>query len=253
MRRVQVIWRRWRATMRERRHLNALAKLMGAVLLMGWLIGLLSGPFDLDSRLLWAQGAGRIELEIRPRGIEGGNVEKPLPQGILEKVRSALPSGARVEQYLFVKLEEGAVIVGIAPLNAPFRTPMETFRPRFTAGRGFKSEDAGQAVAVIGQRYAETHKTVFGYKISEMVYPGHTPRVPLTEGRTVEVVGIFESGSADGDNQLVMPLKAVQQLLKRPGQLHRIFVPAKSAAEAEQLKKALERALGSDVEVQIRK
>jgi hypothetical protein len=73
---------------------------------------------------------------------------------------------------------------------------------------------------VVGKQYAETHKTPFGFRIAEMVYPGHTPGITLGGGR-VEVVGIFEL------------------IVTRPG------------TEVTPVKQALQSSLGSEVEVRV--
>lgn len=199
----------------------------------------------------WAQ-TGLAQVEVWPRGAAEGDATKRLPDGITAAVRKAAPAGSRVEQYLFAKLEDGSLMVGIDPVNTPARTPRAAFRPKLVAGRAFRADDREKIVAIVSRQYAETHKTATGYKVSEMVYPGHTPG--LTFGKTrVEIVGIFEGGSADADQLVIVPLALARTLGNAPDALSLVSVTLRSPADADALEKALEAELKDKADVRVRK
>jgi len=220
------------------------------ILAIGWLSG--PGAIGTEGAAAWAQGAVPAQIEVWPRGAGEGDPGKRLPSGITEAIKKTVPSGARVEQYLFVKLEDATLLVGVDPVNAPARTLRGTFRPKLVAGRSLRVDDREKTAAVVGRQYAESHKTAAGYKISEMVYPGHTPGLMLGKTR-VEVVGIFEGGSADADQLVIVPLALAQTLGDAPEAASLITVTVRSAADAEALKKTLEAQLKDKVDVRVRK
>lgn len=202
------------------------------------------------SATAWAQGALPPAIEIAPHG-SGGDVNKRLPSTALAAVKKASPAGTRVEQYLFAKLDDGTLVVGLDPVNALVRIPQQaTFRPKFVAGRGLRGDDRDKTVAVVGRQYAETHKTAAGYKVAEMVYPGHTPGVIVGKTR-VEVVGIFEGASAEGDKIMVVPLAAAQGLVGAPDAVSLVVVTLRAGSEVDGVRKALEAALGGTVDVRV--
>lgn len=249
MRRAGAVPDLWWPAGATKKLLPLAAQVARVLLMLGGLVGVTLPAWAGFAGTVWAQ-APRGELEVRPRGVPDADLDTALPAGILEKIKGAVPAGARVQQYLFVPLEDGALAIGLDPVNAPFRTPRGGFRPKLTAGRLFKAEDAEHNVAVVGTHYAETHKTPFGFRIAEMVYPGHTPGITLG-GERVEVVGIFESGTPEGDNAMVLPLAPAQQRLQKPGVVHRVLIATRPGTALEPLKQALQSALGGEVEVRV--
>lgn len=199
----------------------------------------------------WAQGVRLQQVEVWPRGATAAEPGKHVPSGTAEVVKKAVPAGTRVEQYLFVKLEDGALLVGSDPVNAPARTQRAAFVPKLGAGRGLRTEDRDKAVVITSRQYAETRKTAAGYKLAEMVYPGHVPGLLLGKTR-VEVVGIFEA-PADSDKLVIAPLAFAQTFAGTPDAVGLITVTVRSAADAETTKKALESSLKGTVDVRIAK
>lgn len=175
----------------------------------------------------------------------GGSLQEKLDE--LRILEGRRPFGGRAGRIRRVLL--WAVLV-MDPVNAPARTPRATFRPQLVAGRGLRGEEREKTVAVVGRQYAETHTTAAGYKVSEMVYPGHTPGVIVGTTR-VEVVGIFESGSADGDKVMIAPLSLAQKLAGAPEAVSLITVTPRSPADVQAIRKAVEAALGGKVEVRV--
>lgn len=203
-----------------------------------------------STRVVWAQGAAGVDMEIRARGGSEKDLSQRLTAENVLTIRKAFPPQVQVEQYVFTKLEDGTVVVGLDPVTASLRHPGGVLRPRFVAGRSLKGEDSGQPVAVVGKRYAETRKTAFGYKIAGMVYPGHVPNV-LVGDTLVKVVGIFETGSADGDNLMVAPLAFAQTLASAPQNVNLIVLRTRSPAEADATRKTLEASLGDKVDIRV--
>lgn len=197
-----------------------------------------------------AQGAAAVEVEIRASGASDKDFSKRLAAEDVLKIRKTVPPQVQLAQYLFTKLEDGTVVVGLDPVTASFRHPKGALRPQFVAGRGLKAEESGRPIAVVGKRYADTHKTAFGYKISGMVYPGHVPNVFIGDS-LVKIVGIFETGSADGDNLMLVPLAFAQQLARAPQSANLVVLLASDTAEAEAARKALEASLGAKVAIRI--
>lgn len=190
------------------------------------------------------------EIEIRARGASERDLDKRLPADIAVTVEKAAEGGSQLEQYVFVKLDDGTLLVGLDPVNATVRTPRAQFRPRFVAGRGLSDSDRGQAVAVVGKQYADTHKTAFGYKLSGMVYPGHVPNVFMGDA-LVKVVGIFEIGSSEGDKLVVTSLAFAQTLARAPREVNLIVLTVRSAAESKTVKKTLETLLEGKADIRI--
>lgn len=220
------------------------------ILVIGWLLS--PGPIGDAGQLVWAQGPALTQVEVRPQGAAEADGTRRLPAGTAATVKKAVPSGARVEQYLFVKLDDGTLMAGVDPVNAPARMPARVFRLKFAAGRGLRADDRDKPVAIVGKQYAESHKTAAGYKISEMVYPGHTAGLVLGKTR-VEVVGIFDGESADADQFVIVPLTLAQTLGDAPEAASLVTVTLRSAADAEALKKTLEAELKDKVDVRVRK
>ncbi len=202
--------------------------------------------------VVWAQST-RGEIEIRPAGSAPDDLKTAFSAEVLATLDTAIPKETRVERYLFVRLEDGAMVLGIDPLNASLRTLTRPFRPRWIAGRGFRTADAQQAMGLVGEVYSETHRTTRGtFWIRDMVYPGHNAPTPLGQGQ-VRVLGIFQSADKDGDNMIVVPLAQAQTLLQKPGQVNRIFVTTFSPEKTAILHQTLQAALGTQVVMQVRK
>lgn len=146
-----------------------------------------------------------------------------LSQEDIAKLKS-IKGVAKLETYQYGKLSDGTTVVGVKPMGAPLRIESsEELKGNIVAGRALREADEGKDLAVVGNAYAKSHKTAFGYQISEMVYPGHVPRVEI-EGSNVTVVGIFETGNENYDNYVFVPLSASEQILQNKESTSTVFI-----------------------------
>ena len=106
--------------------------------------------------------------------------------------------------------------------------------PEFIAGRTFNEDEADANVAVLGDSLAE----------------GNGLRVGSTfelNGESIEVIGIFTTGTQFGGNALFLPLKTAQSLFDREGEIDQAIVVANSVDNVEQVADDIRAVLGEDV------
>jgi putative ABC transport system permease protein len=75
-------------------------------------------------------------------------------------------------------------------------------------------------------------------------FPGRVGETLVLEGRSFRVGGVFHTGDRFEDNGIVLPLPAVQQLAKRPGEVTSIGVTVRLGARPADVAKRLERRYG---------
>jgi ABC-type antimicrobial peptide transport system permease subunit len=102
------------------------------------------------------------------------------------------------------------------------------------AGRTFNEDEAEAAVAVVGELLAEANALDAGDTF-EM------------EGTTIEVVGVFTTGTRFGDNSVFLPLELAQELFAREGEVDTVVVQADSVENAERVAEDIRALLGEDV------
>jgi putative ABC transport system permease protein len=107
----------------------------------------------------------------------------------------------------------------------------------FTLKSG-KTFDAGSSsnVAVVGTSLATKNNLKVGSTFTAY-------------GATITVVGIFDSGSTFGNNQLIMPLKTVQTLSAQAGAITSATVNVDSITNVESVTAATKKALGTAADV----
>jgi putative ABC transport system permease protein len=106
--------------------------------------------------------------------------------------------------------------------------------PEFVAGRTFNVDEADANVAVIGDSLAEGNDLTVGSTFE-------------LNGESVEVVGIFTTGTQFGGNAVFLPLQTAQTLFDREGEVDQATVVAQSVDDAEQVASDIRAMLGEDV------
>lgn len=106
--------------------------------------------------------------------------------------------------------------------------------PELVAGRTFNSDEASANVAVIGSGLAEANGLTVGDSFQ-------------MEGVSVEVVGVFTTGTVFGGNAIFLPLETAQRVFDREGEIDQAEVQADSANHVEQVAEEIRAMLGEDV------
>lgn len=199
-------------------------------------------------------------IEVRAAGATGmGAGVDALPESFFEKAQT-VPHVTRIEPYLYQRLRDPskpasiAIAVGIRPGDTQrVSSHGEVGNVNIIAGRGLTPEDAGRAVAVIGQVYAEQYGLDVGDTFTipaEQVALEDRPDPNVTvQDLTLEVVGIFQSGFVFGDNQVFAPLDQVQRAYAQEGRISHIFVTAASVDKVPQVERGLRQAFGDAADV----
>ena len=101
------------------------------------------------------------------------------------------------------------------------------------AGRTFNDDEVEAQVAVIGSNLAEGNALVVGdtFQMNDV---------------TIEVVGVFTTGTQFGDNSLFLPLETAQELFDREGEIDQAVVQATSVDHAEQVAGDIRELLGEE-------
>lgn len=101
-------------------------------------------------------------------------------------------------------------------------------------GRTFNSDEAQAYVAVLGQTLAENNELAIG----------DTLQLNTT---TIEVVGIYSTGTQFGDNSLFLPLETARTMFDRAGEVDEVDVQVDTASNVGEVADAIRAALGEDV------
>ena len=101
-------------------------------------------------------------------------------------------------------------------------------------GRTFNSDEAQADVAVLGQTLAENNKLAVGDTFQ-------------LNSTTIEVVGIYSTGTQFGDNSLFLPLETARTMFDRAGEVDEVEVEADTASNVGKVADAIRAALGEDV------
>ena len=116
-------------------------------------------------------------------------------------------------------------------------TSLESFGiegAEITDGRMFTADDDGENVAILAEDIAEKNGLAVGDTFD-------------IEGETVEVIGIFTTGTQFGGNAVFMPLATAQQIFDRVGEVDQATLAASSVDTVEQVTSDVRAALGEDV------
>lgn len=180
---------------------------------------------------------------IQIRAGEGGF----LPTGMLEQIRS-VPNVGQAQSFLEGKTTDGVRVIGVetAP-TLQLRSGEEVLAAAIVQGRGLEVGDAPEAM-VVGKTFAQHNKTALGLSIPAMLTKDHFPPI-IVGGQGFAIVGIYATGDAKTDDQVLVLLATAQKLLNQPGRLSGVYVTPASPATAERVANELRRALGETMEV----
>lgn len=107
-----------------------------------------------------------------------------------------------------------------------------------TSGRLFTADDSGENVAVIGQAIAESNALEVGDTF--------TLDDPDGNSVTVEVIGIYTTGTTFGDNAIALPIDTAREIFDRGNEIDQATVRADSVENVEQVSNDVKAALGED-------
>ncbi len=153
-----------------------------------------------------------------------------------------MPGITGVERYLAGALQDGTLVVGLAPLTAPLRSPRgKLLSPRFAAGRSFTDVVAEGGVAIAGLSWAQTHETIYGFEVAGMI-TSHPAPVQITDEAQVTVVDVADTGDESADQAIFVPLAVAERLLGEAGQLSWVALRLDDGADLDEVQRAVERA-----------
>ena len=101
-------------------------------------------------------------------------------------------------------------------------------------GRTFNSDEAQASVAVLGQTLAENNELAIGDTLQ-------------LNNTTIEVVGIYSTGTQFGDNSLFLPLETARTMFDRADEVDEVTVQVDTASNVGEVADAIRAALGEDV------
>jgi hypothetical protein len=170
-----------------------------------------------------------------------------LPQATRDRVR-AVPNVGGIAAFLEGRTGDGVRVIGIEPGPVLHLLSGQELRPiTIVQGRGFEPGDAPEAL-VVGKTFSQKNKTAVGLSIPAMLTKDHFPPI-VVGGQGFAIIGIYETGDAATDDQVLVLLPTAQKLLNQPGRLSGLHVTPASPGAVEELVSALRRALGGSVEV----
>jgi hypothetical protein len=170
-----------------------------------------------------------------------------LAEGLRERIRR-VPNVGRIEPFLEGRTGDGVRVIGVEPApTVQLRAGKELLPAAIVQGRGLEAGDSPEAL-VVGKTFSQKHKTALGLSIPAMLTKDHFPPL-VVGGQGFAIVGIYATGDAATDDQVLMLLPTAQRLLKQPGRWSGAFVIPASPAAAEPVVRDLGRALGAAAEV----
>jgi ABC-type lipoprotein release transport system permease subunit len=170
-----------------------------------------------------------------------------LPQATREGIR-AVPNVRAIEPFLEGTTSDGVRLIGVEPAPTLHRQAGQEVRLiAIVQGRGFEPGDAPEAL-VVGKTFSQKNKTALGLSIPAMLTTDHFPPI-IVGGQGFAIIGIYETGDAATDDQVLVLLPTAQKLLNQPGRLSGLYVMPASPGAVEALVSALRRTLGGSVEV----
>ncbi len=249
-----------RNLLRSRSRFMLVTLLIGVPFFLLLILQAIGGSVERHTALL--RQAVDNTLQLRARGSLGHvnmvGSDAILPQPVLEKVR-AVGHVARVEPYLLaMSPTEGhnfAIHVGLVPGDAMrLESHGEAGNPAIIAGRALTPEDAGQDVAVIGQRYAAWAGITPGRLEGATFAIDPTRTHPVIFAidrpkRTLRIVGIYASGYVFGDMQLFMPIDTLRDIYGFPEGISWLFVRTDSSEQLPAVESELRAAVGDVADI----
>lgn len=171
----------------------------------------------------------------------GGN----LSQTTLEQI-AKLKEVNDVRGYLTV--QSGAIDILGVDVSKPLilEAGGKFMTPGVLEGRLFQSTDAGKKVMLAGKGFAGTNKTAYGYPILGMA--GMKPPFVL-DNNEVAILGVYETGSAETDNFVILPLDTVQQLYGETG-VNVLYITLQETNNRSSVINQVKQVVGTKVEIQ---
>jgi putative ABC transport system permease protein len=240
------------------------ARAIVVILVLGLAVGasitLAQASAEIGTRVAEAAAVVGTLIEVRAAGATGMGVGvDALPEEFFERARS-VPNVALVEKYLLQRMQDPtksasiSIVVGVEPgTTLRVASHGEVGTPRLIAGRLFTPGDRGRPVAIIGTLYAQQYGLKLGDRFTlraaqVLLQDRPDPNVVL-EDAEAEVVGIFDSGFAFGNNQVFLPLDFAQRIFKQEARVTHIFVTAASTQAVAQVEDDLFEVFGGRADV----
>jgi len=214
----------------------------------GWLIPMSRGSIPMAHALAappaLTQIAATPTVHLVVRAREKG---KFFAAALAEKARQ-VRGVARVERVLLVAAKPHDIL-GVDP-DGSLRIPIDRSLANVTVdeGRHFKPGDAGKRVAIVGRGTAVEDYRPGADGMTRMRHRfdiGSSFALRDSTAR-LRVIGIYAGASED---KVFLPLTTAQTLLKQEGKLSHLLVAVASGSDPAQVARALQAALGADVEV----
>jgi len=248
-----------------RRGVKNIYRNRGRTVVVVLLLGLSAGMFAVMTQVGAATEA-RVEalrarvqnlIEVSPAGsvaFEEGT--ELFPEEIVQTFHG-IPHIARLDRYLISRvIDRGktpsvALFTGMVPGSAVRLAGMvgaAVVNPPLIAGRGFRPDDTGKSVALVGQVFAR----LAGVDLAAFKAEGTArvavqgPGLPATD---LEIVGVFASGSVFGDNQVFLPLDTAQRLFSKQGELSLLLITVDRVENVEGVARAIKATLSERADV----
>lgn len=238
-----------------RRAAKTLARTPSRSLLLILVLALSVGLFAalVQSAVAVDEEADRLEatyatqVEVRRAGATqmGAGVDL-LPEQAFANV-STWEHVEQVDRYLLVRavndsMPEAPISITVGtPVDGQLRVTTHGAEGRVTplAGRTFAPQDAGERVALVGKTFAETRGLVDDAEAVRGTERADYGTVELN-GTTFRVVGLFETGFAFGDNQVMVPYEVAQETFGKQGQFTTLWVTVDEAQNTGPVAQRLE-------------
>jgi cell division protein FtsX len=233
------------------------------VLLLAVIIGLfgvlVQGALVTRQQLDALQASVRTVIELREAGAFGtGGFGGDKPVGAEDFSIATLEAVKRIPNAIHIrKIEEYvhapqidasmpnayAMIIGLRP-GAPMRAigEVDYENARIVAGRSLAPQDDARDVAVVGKLYGEERLGISPGN-DESALDGKTLTLA---GVSLQVVGVYSTGNAFGDNHVFVPLETFRRIFYPGGKLSKIRVTVDSVANVEAVTEDLKRLKGVD-------
>ncbi|MCH8986674.1 ABC transporter permease [Patescibacteria group bacterium] len=144
-----------------------------------------------------------------------------------------------------------SITIGNEP-GKPLRvaTHGEPAAVRIIEGRNFTPEDKEKNVAIAGKVYAQNRGLTVGSRFTEQGSEAQAGGLRLAPNPTeVEIIGIFASGFAFGDNQVILPFKTAQRIYGLENRLSVAWVTVDETKNVEGVEQTLRKIFAGNLDV----
>lgn len=227
------------------------------ILILGLSVGLFA-------TMLQASASTQVEIEklktefenlivVRAAGAtEMGAGAELLQENIVEEVER-IPNIEKIEKYLLKRTTSEefepaiSIVVGVVPGDTVrLATHGSIGTPKIIAGRGLQKGDEGKNVALIGRVFAESRGLL---RVEDALGKSAPFGAFELNGTEFQIVGLFESGFAFGDNQVVIPYDVAQKTLGLEGRITSLWITVDSAENTKRVTEEIRNRLGNKVDV----